>query len=79
MKSCSLFVRTAEPVNLFYFHVIAVPGVGWGMHGGEEELLSKSSGLDVHVQNVMEFTAPSPPITSPILKDFLNVSGEKGG
>lgn len=54
MKSFSSCVRTAEPVNLFYFRAVAVPGVGWGMHGGEARL-SKSSRLDVHVQEVMEF------------------------
>lgn len=43
MKSCSLSVRITAP--LFCFHAICCL---WGMHMGEE-LLSKSSRLDVNV------------------------------
>lgn len=48
MKSCSLSVRIAAPVNFFVFMLYVVPGVGWGTHMGEK-LLSKSSRRDVDV------------------------------
>lgn len=54
MKSCSLSVRIAAPVNFFFFFIFffsmlhVVSGVGWGMHVGEEQL-SKPSRLDVNV------------------------------
>lgn len=75
MESCSLFVTTQGQLICFIPTVLAVPGVGWGMHGGEE-LLSKSAGLDVPCPRCS--TAPSPHVTSSVLKGFLNVSGVKG-
>lgn len=48
MKSCSLSVRIAAPVNFFFVSMLyVVSGVGWGMHMGEE-LLSMSSRLDLN-------------------------------
>lgn len=42
MKSCSLSVRIAAPVEFLGSMLYAVSGVGWGMHIGEE-LLPQSS------------------------------------